>query len=297
MINIYYVKKSKWEMEFFKNDIFNTKIMGFVNFIYFDDNFDVENEKNKNIDFNILVTNDMVSFNKTKEIIDKLSPKIIFILSDEVGNREYLNDLQKNCRILFRQHLHKKYKYEKNNFNIPLAYAAQFLSGKSSSEITVKKIIERELEFSFIGAIKKDRAIMCNLFEENFKNNFINRAGANWNDVYNQKINPAKMFDIYNNSLFIPIGRGNCNLNCSRLYECIIAGAIPVIVASHEESDYQFTFNYGKPIIIINNSWEDAVIKCKELLNNKDELQKIQDYNIEWWNNEIKFIQDKILSL
>ena len=107
----------------------------------------------------------------------------------------------------------------------------------------------------------------------------------------------AKMFDIYNNSLFIPIGRGNCNLNCSRLYECIIAGAIPVIVASNEESDYQFTFNYGKPIIIINNSWEDAVIKCKELLNKKDELQKIQDYNIEWWNNEIKFIQDKILSL
>jgi len=297
MINIYYVKKSEWEMDFFKNDIFNTKIMGIVNFIYFDDNFDVENQKNMNINFNVLVTNDMVSFSKTKEIIDKLSPKIIFILSDEGGNRKNLNDLQKNCKILFRQHLHKNYIYEKHNFNLPLGYVTQYLSGKSSSEIIVKKINDRELECSYIGAIKQDRGIMCNLFEENFKNKCIIKCGAKWKDVYNQKINPAKMFDIYNNSIFVPNGRGHVKLNCFRIYEAIIAGAIPVIVDPNKEADYEFTFNYGKPILIINNSWEDAVIKCKELLNKKDELQKIQDYNLQWWNNEIKFIQDKILSL
>ena len=40
--------------------------------------------------------------------------------------------------------------------------------------------------------------------------------------------------NIYSQSIFVFNGRGNVFLDCFRLYEAIIAGAIPVIVGEKE---------------------------------------------------------------
>ncbi len=59
------------------------------------------------------------------------------------------------------------------------------------------------------------------------------------------------MFDVYNDSIFIPNGRGNFTLDCFRIYEAILSGCIPVIVGKNEELDTIFYYNNDKPPFII----------------------------------------------
>jgi hypothetical protein len=89
-----------------------------------------------------------------------------------------------------------------------------------------------------------------------------------------------------NNSIFVICGRGNCSLDCFRIYEAIVAGAIPVIVGNLDE--IQTTFNYNNNYIpfIHDDSWEKVVVKCNDLLKDYDKLEQIRNDLKSWWNNE-----------
>jgi hypothetical protein len=106
---------------------------------------------------------------------------------------------------------------------------------------------------------------------------------------------PCKCFNIYNNSIFVISGRGNVSLNCFRIYEAIVAGAIPVIVGSIDEINNTFNFNNKLPPFIYDETWENVVIKCNDLLKNYEKLQEIQDNLLSWWKNEIIHINKLII--
>jgi len=86
-----------------------------------------------------------------------------------------------------------------------------------------------------------------------------------------------------------------CNLDCFRIYEAIVAGAIPVIVGSSYEITNTFNYDNNIPPFIYDETWEKVVIKCTNLLNDVEELQKIQDNLITWWDNKILSIQKLIM--
>ena len=77
----------------------------------------------------------------------------------------------------------------------------------------------------------------------------------------------------------MPVGRGNKSLDCFRLYEAIVAGAIPVICGPIEEINVTFNFNNENQYIITADTWDKAVLLCKELYNDKDKICNIYRKN------------------
>ena len=182
------------------------------------------------------------------------------------------------------------------NFQIPLGYMSGFLLNKPFvyKEQTIEDINNKKYDFSFIGEEKNDRITMLDIFSKNFKKSFIHVGKTNWSEIENQNIKPSEIFNIYKNSLFVPIGRGNQNLDCFRLYETIISGAIPVVCGSKHEINITFEYNLTQPYLITANTWEKAVLLCKELYYDKDKICNIINSNSRWFEEQIINISKNI---
>lgn len=294
-MNIFYTKTSMWEYDFFKNDIFKNNLYNLkVNFILFDNNTKfINNDKQ-----NIIVSNHGINLNFLENVIKKLKPFVIFHLSDEFGNDiEYYNLYSKyNIKLLFHQYNFEKLDYKMNHFQLPLGYVSGFLCNNSYID-TKKKQYNKKYDFSFVGTLKNDRPDMLNKFSNTFKKAFIYVGLTNWGNPENQNIKPHVLFNIYKDTLFVPIGRGNKSLDCFRLYEAIVAEAIPVICGTIKEISVSFDFSKKMPNIIIADTWDEAIILCKKLYNDKKRICDIINYNNKWFQDQIINISDKIIKL
>jgi hypothetical protein len=293
MIKLLYLDSSTWEYDFIVNDIlFNIeKDIEFYNF----KNFNLLLERTDIIEKNILIINQMHKFNNIITVVDHIKPIVIFYLSDEHGTEPYFTILQNKTKFLFRQYNHLNYNYSNNNLQMPLGYSKYFLSNKQSGSVE-KKISEREINVSFIGSDKSDRRYMANIFKQNMTNVNIIFVNNNW-DIDNLPISPSDCFNIYNNSIFVLCGRGNKSLDSFRIYEAIVAGAIPLICGPIDEIKTTFLYNNKMPPFIYDESWEKVLIKCSELLNNCEKLQEIQDDLIKWWNNQVSNMNNLIKNI
>jgi hypothetical protein len=224
-----------------------------------------------------------------EEIVKKIQPIVIFSLSDEHGIFQKYNNLEKYTKLFLRQYNHKNYNYSSHNIQIPLGYVSNFLPSAPNNSI-LKPMNERKVNCSFIGAKKSDREHMCNVFEKNMDNTIIVFVNNNWN-IEKLPVVPNKLFTLYNNSIFIIIGRGNVSLDCFRIYEAVVAGSIPVIVGPESEIDITFFYGGCKPPFVYSNTWENAVSVCNNLLKEPELLQEKQDKILEWWSNQITDIK------
>lgn len=290
---------SGWEYTYIKNEILNNDNK-FSYFKYNNFNEILEyNFSNQNkfifIFSTNMITNKLI-YDIILKIFTQLSPLIIISLSDEFGNHKYLNDLTKNAKLYLHCYNHMNYIYNSNSYHIPLGYICNYLSENHKFESIQNKLFSidnRNIDCSFVGEIKSDRQHMLDIFNNSkLKCNFVNGKNS-WNEM-NQIIKPNNLFDIYNNSIFVLIGRGNISLNCFRIYEAITAGAIPLLVGEKTEIINTFNFNGDKPYLIYDNTWELVLNKCLLLLNNKQMLQQIQKININWWINKVKYINNLV---
>jgi len=83
-------------------------------------------------------------------------------------------------------------------------------------------------------------------------------------------------------------------LDCLRLYEASLCGAIPVVVGSMDEICKTFMKEECPPWIFAS-SWKKAIKVCRNLLNNPFELQKRQTSLIYWWYNRVETLRLHIL--
>jgi hypothetical protein len=90
---------------------------------------------------------------------------------------------------------------------------------------------ERTNNWSFIGAMQghPERKSAIEIFEKWIP--FETSYGKN----------SVEMRNIYNNSKFVLVGRGQANLDCFRIYEAIVSGSIPV---SNNFIFHFYQFNY-----------------------------------------------------
>jgi hypothetical protein len=72
-----------------------------------------------------------------------------------------------------------------------------------------------------------------------------------------------------------------------------MCGAISVVVGSFGEIENTFRYEENPPWVFAE-SWDEAAKICKDLLNNKDHLQEVQNNLLSWWNNRIDKIQDRV---
>jgi hypothetical protein len=139
---------------------------------------------------------------------------------------------------------------------------------------------------------------MCSRFGQIFKNGRCLTGNNPWSeDITKLEVLPSDMAEIYRNAIFAPNGRGNVSLDCFRLYEAIVCGAIPVIIGTDEEIDRTFWYGGHVPIFVRGSTWEEAVYKCRDLMDNMDDLEMIQKTNFNWWKRLIGRYRDMIRNL
>jgi len=209
------------------------------------------------------------SYNEILSIIKRIKPKIIICLSDEfyLENLSIFNELGNYCDLFLRHYHHSTYTYTPNTIHIPLGYT-------NGCKVFQEK---KELNWSFLGEIKSDREEMINEFRR-IPNHFVGNS-----------ISRELMCKIYSKSIFVPCGRGNLSLDCFRLYEASMNGAIPIVVGSKKEIDCTFKYEENPPWIFAE-TWKEAVEKC---LETEIDSSKVLD----WWNNRIQKIRTKVLEV
>ena len=93
-------------------------------------------------------------------------------------------------------------------------------------------------------------------------------------------------------SVFIPSSRGNCNLDCFRIYEASKLGAIPIVMGPVWE--IKQTFGYCEPPFIFVRSWNEGVERLRYLLKNPKELEELQLKLISWWEETEDRLQNDL---
>lgn len=292
MLKVFYLENSMWEFDFITKDLLQNIETEVI--FYNNDNIYKILQIPDIIENNVLIVSCIfIEFNKLLEIVKAIKPIVIFILSDENGNCDFMSVLSKYAKVVFRQYNHSSYPYSSNNHQMPLGYVKGFLTEKNRNSKR-KLINERDTNACFIGDVKSDRMHMYNVFTKNMKNTKILFVTNKW-DIDKLHYTPEQCFELYSNSIFVVIGRGNVNLDCFRIYEAMAAGSIPVIVGSMDEINRTFYYNNNKPPAIYAETWEDALINCNILLNDIETLQKIQDSILTWWIDQIAFINKTII--
>ena len=282
-------KYTSWERQYIIQDLLQEDPETYEKIIEANDKLDYNNfEKWSNHEkLKEITNNNIIVFNSTNRdynvifnIVKLLKPKIIFNLSDETGRREIFQELAKYTKILFRQYHHFHYKQYSNIHHMPLGYMNGMLENDYMN-IKLKAPDKRKYTWSFIGSIRQNRVNMISVMSQ--ISPFIVSSG----------LSPTEMKDIYRNSVFVTNERGWCVLDCFRLYEASLCGAIPVVVGNINEINATF-MKHDNPPWLFCTSWEAAVNKCKELFKDKNTIRELSKKNIEWWNKKINSIRKLI---
>lgn len=105
-------------------------------------------------------------------------------------------------------------------------------------------------------------------------------------------LQPPEMRKIYTNSKFVLVGRGQSSLDCYRIYEAIICGALPLIVGNGGEIRQTFEFEGDFPPLVVAKDYATALIICKGFSN--DDIDVRRRELIAWYQTRIQFIMRRI---
>jgi len=239
-------------------------------------------EFSKNTKYGILVfTSNMHSYHDVADVCERIKPTIIIHCSDEWGNKPELDSLSNYCQLYLRQYRHAGYPYCKNVTTIPLGYGVDMFS-EPCAKTSLIPSCERSRMWSFVGNMKSDRAKMHAAFGK-LGNGFFGNADK------------TTMKNMYLNSKFVPIGRGNLSLNCMRIYEALSAGALPVVVGSLDEIRETFIDEKIEGWVVAS-SWEEAAEKCRSVSDDEKIMNQKQHIAINDWRTRLEELQKKLVS-
>ena len=105
----------------------------------------------------------------------------------------------------------------------------------------------------------------------------------------------SKLKKYYRDSIFVPNGRGEVSLDCFRLYEASICGAIPIIVGSTDEISNTFLYEENPPWLYFN-TWDEAKNGCINLLKDRKLITDMSKKLSFWWNYRLNKIK-KIITI
>lgn len=223
------------------------------------------------------------SYRQVEDIVVKLKPKIIIQLADECPqeHNEVHNLLGYITNLFLRCHRHESqlYTYTSKVEAIPLGY-----SNYIDLPLEIKAPQDRKYTWTWTGTLRPDRKQMIQEFWRMWNNATF--AFTN--------LNKEELGTIYNNSVFVPCGRGNFSLDCYRQYEATIYGAIPVVMSSVSEFEATFKFFDELPPWIVADTWEQAVTLCQQVQFDYPKLLELQTNNLAWWHRMVSTMHSKI---
>ena len=242
----------------------------------------------------LVFSSNVYTYDEILPIVIRLQPKIVVHLSDEWGTKPEYTQLALHTPLLLHQYHFPHYASDSytHMVQIPLGYMARMFQSSLPAftfSFSEKPIRERPYIWSFVGNIKQDRQALIDAFTQRFPDKETHRI--------ENKISPAQMREIYHDSVFVPVGKGNVGLDCFRIYEAIFSGSIPVLVCSDTEFRDAFPYNGDLPPFLYSSSWERAADRCADLIHNPHSHTALEDLfqqNKTWLLTKLQSIQSRI---
>lgn len=284
---IYYPQGAWWETDYVLKDVLSDLSKWHVNmYSSFEDFMAItSNMSTATASTSTIFVLSELPYAQARVIVEQMQPAVIVHLSDEYGvSPEYLS-LAHDTPLMLRQYRHAKYgPVPENLHQMPLGYMTGMLEGTSSIDRNdIKDMHCRSYDWSFIGTMKQDRAQMIETFSGSLSKAYVSHNES-----------AQRTFDVYKESVFVPNGRGWTVLDCFRLYEASLAGAIPVVVGSESEINETFQFDGELPPWIFEHDWDTAAARCVELLKTPATLQALQERNLAWWKDQMLWMRRAI---
>lgn len=294
-ITVFYHDGLTWEQDYILNNLLAepfAKRACLMRVINTNDLLALTQQDFKSSKYNILVfSSNLITFDQVLQIIKLMQPRILIHLSDEFGTKPEFNTLGTFVPLVLRQHHFASYPIVKNVHQIPLGYMTGFPLINNLEKL--EPIKSRRYSWGFIGSIRENRREMIFTFQKSFPDSsdyFLSGGGIKVHD----------MAEVYRNCKFVLNGRGCVRLDCFRIYEAMLSGAIPVVVGESIELKETFLFDgeFDFPPFLCANDWKQAVEKCHLLLKSdkEEELQQLQTKNITWIHTHIDRIKKQIVS-
>ena len=215
----------------------------------------------------------------------------LIYLADEKITRQmdmYINDPK--CKFIWRQYVNPHYHGDPKVSYIPCAYQKGFSTIKLSN-------ITKNLLWSFAGAKHVNRVTCINTMS-NAKPNYIHLT-PELSFNHSSGLNLESYRKLCERSYYVLCPSGKFSMECSRLYECLEAGSIPITVKNSEQfaaepSYYHFVFppedEIGPIPFIIGNTWDDCL---QYVLANPEPVELTQKCSVYWkkckayWNKKL----------
>ena len=270
-VTIIYDLESTWEIDLVTKDLFGDYDVNFIG-IKTGDFLTPEKFSHENlIPVVVCFTSNTIAFDDIKNFCAFVKPKIIVHFSDEGGGKEIYNELRHYADVVLRQYNHSHYAKHPNVLTIPLGYNGSMLNDYNGKILLSSK---RPITLSFVGDLNKSTRVQdCKTVARLWKMPYV---------VNNMP--PSEMREIYIQSVFVPSFRGYFSLDCFRLYEASICGCIPIVVGSAVEIQETFKHLSPSPPWIIKETWDEAIIEAKFLMNNENLLNERQKKVKDWFN-------------
>jgi len=216
-------------------------------------------------------------------------PTLLIHLSDETGKRppQHYNRIVGEDGLVLRQYHFSHYKLPSRPrvLTMPLGYAAEapFSANSCEASQSARSFTQRDYDWAFIGTVYAHRKEMVNHLSNDtrFRKHYVGQLPA------------ANMLEVYKKSTFVPVGRGHTNLDCFRIYESIISGAIPVVVGPKEEISSAFVEHHDIPMVAASD-WSAAADQMSKLLSNPEELRALQTKLPTWVCKTIGSLREQI---
>ena len=280
-----FTRKDLWETNFLKTLISNNNTS-----LYYDgvENININYIKSLNFNKIVLIVCSHIqkidNYEKILYTISKLKPNILINISDEKGDNHNFDNFYNKVPLYLRSYCH----YSTNNLYLKLPNINYLPLGYTNDtninliENNLKNVYNRNYNWAFVGGTKHGK-------RENMLLNF--KRINNYKLLEN--VPRGEVGNTYKNCIFVPNANGNCTLTCFRHFESSICGAIPVLANCDKKMLTDLLISMENPPWLIYDNWNHAINECKKLLNNKHELQQIQNRLISWW----KYIINKRIDL
>lgn len=192
----------------------------------------------------------------------------------------------KYCKYIFRNYFRKKYISSKISA-FPLGYKLDFWKGFNEKDRLLAQLnSNRKYIWSFAGVAKKSGRRKALWSLDKLQPNFVH-AVSGWDS--NDSLNTDEYRELLCNSYFVPCFRGNCSLECFRIYESLECGAIPIVQKTSHIETFDFWREWlgiDHPLPTVNDIHSNETHNYINQLNdNPQALNEKRLEIIEWWNN------------
>ena len=223
---------------------------------------------------------------------------LIYLADEEITRQMdmYINDPK--CKFIWRQYVNPHYHGHPKVSYMPCAYQKGFSTIKLSN-------IKKDLLWSFAGAKHVNRVTGINTMS-NAKPNYIHMT-PEFSFNHSSGLNLEEYRKVCERSYYVLCPSGKFSMECSRLYECLEAGSIPITVKNSQQftaepSYHHFIFppedEVGPIPFIIGNTWDDCL---QFVLANPEPVELTQKCIIYWkkckayWNKKLHIHANTLL--